>query len=66
MGSRAEACIPQRDLAIAHALAHASPRDLVVVAGKGHETSQIVGDRVMPFSDQAIAEEILRTMPCSV
>jgi UDP-N-acetylmuramoyl-L-alanyl-D-glutamate--2,6-diaminopimelate ligase len=65
MSSPAEARIPQRDLAIAHALAHAAPRDLVVVAGKGHETSQIVGDRVVPFSDQAIAEEILRTMPCS-
>ena len=65
MSTQAEARIPRRDLAIAHALAHASPRDLVVVAGKGHETSQIVGDRVMPFSDQAIAEEILRKMPCS-
>jgi len=65
MSTPAEAHIPQRDLAIAYALAHASPRDLVVVAGKGHETSQIIGDRVMPFSDQAIAEEILRKMPCS-
>ncbi len=65
MSTPAEARIPQRDLAIAYALAHASPRDLVVVAGKGHETSQIIGDRVMPFSDQAIAEEILRKMPCS-
>ena len=46
-------------------LEQAASRDLVVIAGKGHETNQIVGDQVLPFNDQAIAEEILRTMPCS-
>ena len=61
----AQAHIPQRDLAIAYALEQAASRDLVVIAGKGHETSQIVGDQVLPFNDQAVAEEILRTMPCS-
>ena len=61
----AQARIPQRDLAIAYALEQAASRDLVVIAGKGHETSQIVGDQVLPFNDQAVAEEILRTMPCS-
>ncbi|MGB1447796.1 MAG: hypothetical protein ACPG76_09250, partial [Arenicellales bacterium] len=61
----AQARIPQRDLAIAYALEQAASRDLVVIAGKGHETNQIVGDQVLPFNDQAIAEEILRTMPCS-
>ncbi|HCX87793.1 MAG TPA: UDP-N-acetylmuramoyl-L-alanyl-D-glutamate--2,6-diaminopimelate ligase [Gammaproteobacteria bacterium] len=65
MSVPAEARIPQRGLAIAYAIAHALPRDLVVVAGKGHETRQIVGDQTIPFSDQAIAEEILRKMPCS-
>ncbi|MED5408775.1 MAG: cyanophycin synthetase, partial [Pseudomonadota bacterium] len=64
MSTPAQASIPQRDLAIAYAIAQASAQDLVVIAGKGHETHQIVGDQVIPFSDQAIAEDLLRKMPC--
>ena len=65
LSTPAQARIPERDLAIAYVLEQAASRDLVVIAGKGHDTSQIVGDQVLPFNDQAIAEEILRTMPCS-
>jgi len=65
MSTTAQASIPQRNLAIAYAIAQASAQDLVVIAGKGHETHQIVGDQVIPFSDQAIAEDLLRKMPCS-
>jgi len=43
IGSRAEA--------IAAAIAMMQPGDVVVIAGKGHETGQIVGDRILPFSD---------------
>jgi UDP-N-acetylmuramoyl-L-alanyl-D-glutamate--2,6-diaminopimelate ligase len=35
------------------------PGDVVLVAGKGHETGQIVGDRVLPFSDHAVLAEAL-------
>ena len=44
--------IGDRAEAIRRAIALAGPGDVVVIAGKGHETGQIVGDRVLPFSDQ--------------
>ncbi len=43
--------IGDRGEAIAAAVAMMRPGDVVVVAGKGHETGQIVGDRTLPFSD---------------
>lgn len=44
--------VPGRGEAIASAIAQAEPGDVVLVAGKGHETGQIVGDVVMPFDDR--------------
>jgi UDP-N-acetylmuramoyl-L-alanyl-D-glutamate--2,6-diaminopimelate ligase len=43
--------IAGRREAIAEALRLAGPDDIVLLAGKGHETGQIVGDRTLPFSD---------------
>jgi UDP-N-acetylmuramoyl-L-alanyl-D-glutamate--2,6-diaminopimelate ligase len=43
--------------AIAQAIGIARPGDIVLVAGKGHETGQIVGDRVLPFDDALVARE---------
>ena len=53
--------IGDRAKAIAAGVAELQPGDLLVVAGKGHETGQIIGDRTLPFSDhetvrQAVAE----------
>ncbi len=49
-----------RRTAIETALACAQPGDVVLVAGKGHEDYQIVGDRVLPFSDRDVVRELLR------
>jgi UDP-N-acetylmuramoyl-L-alanyl-D-glutamate--2,6-diaminopimelate ligase len=53
--------IPDRAQAIAEAIAEAAAADVVLVAGKGHEDYQIVGEQRLPFSDteevqQALAE----------
>src|SRR5262249_32184511 len=48
--------IADRAQAIRHAIAALGPGDALVVAGKGHESGQIVGDRTLPFSDhEAVA-----------
>ncbi|CAN5569097.1 UDP-N-acetylmuramoyl-L-alanyl-D-glutamate--2,6-diaminopimelate ligase [soil metagenome] len=49
--------IPDRALAIERAAALAEPQDIVVVAGKGHETYQITGTETQHFDDR---EEVLR------
>ena len=43
--------------AIAAAIAQAGADDIVLLAGKGHEQGQIIGDRVLPFDDVAVARE---------
>jgi UDP-N-acetylmuramoyl-L-alanyl-D-glutamate--2,6-diaminopimelate ligase len=48
-----------RRAAIAAALAAAAPGDVVLIAGKGHETTQTIGDRVLPFDDAQVARELL-------
>lgn len=49
-----------RQEAIARAIDLAQPGDIVVLAGKGHETVQIVGDRRLPFDDRDVARRLLR------
>ncbi len=43
--------------AIAAAVAEATGDDIILLAGKGHEQGQIVGDRVLPFDDVSVARE---------
>ncbi|MDS4020096.1 MAG: UDP-N-acetylmuramoyl-L-alanyl-D-glutamate--2,6-diaminopimelate ligase [Candidatus Competibacter sp.] len=56
-----EAVVVLRDrrAAILHALVEAEAGDIVLIAGKGHEDYQIIGTERLPFSDRAVAREIL-------
>ncbi len=56
---------PDRRKAIRWAIDNARPDDIVLLAGKGHETYQIIGDRRIEFSDKDIARECLRERPRS-
>lgn len=48
-----------RARAIALALDEARPEDVVVIAGKGHETGQTIGEETLPFSDREVLCELL-------
>ena len=50
---------PDRRHAFATAFRSAEPGDVVVIAGKGHETTQIVGERELPFDDREVARAAL-------
>jgi len=52
-----------RAMAIADAIAEASPADLVLIAGKGHEDYQILGTEKVHFDDREQAEQALRQRP---
>jgi UDP-N-acetylmuramoyl-L-alanyl-D-glutamate--2,6-diaminopimelate ligase len=51
---------PDRATAIARALKEAREGDIVILAGKGHETYQVLKDKTIPFDDRMVARELLR------
>ena len=62
MGEQAIA-IDDRGQAIRHAILAATPSDIVLIAGKGHEDYQVIGDRTLSFSDFSAAADCLRSVP---
>ena len=51
-----------REIAIQKALAEAREGDLVLLAGKGHESYQVLKDKTIPFKDPEVARRILHEM----
>jgi UDP-N-acetylmuramoyl-L-alanyl-D-glutamate--2,6-diaminopimelate ligase len=51
---------PDREKAIRRALEEAAPGDIVLLAGKGHETYQVLKDHTIDFDDREVARRILR------
>jgi UDP-N-acetylmuramyl-tripeptide synthetase len=49
-----------REKAIRRAIEAAGPGDVVIIAGKGHETYQILKDKTIPFDDREVARAVLR------
>ncbi len=52
---------PDRERAIKKAIEAAEPGDVVILAGKGHETYQILKDGPIPFDDREVARRVLRS-----
>ena len=52
---------PDRAAAIHRAVMEARPGDAVIIAGKGHETYQVLNDRTVPFDDRQVARDVLRS-----
>jgi UDP-N-acetylmuramoyl-L-alanyl-D-glutamate--2,6-diaminopimelate ligase len=53
---------PDRERAIRRAIGEAQPGDVVILAGKGHETYQVLKDGPIPFDDRDAARRVLRSL----
>ncbi|MFH0925810.1 MAG: UDP-N-acetylmuramoyl-L-alanyl-D-glutamate--2,6-diaminopimelate ligase, partial [bacterium] len=58
-GSKGYIIIPDRYEAIKYALDMVHEGDMLLIAGKGHETGQLIRNNILPFDDREVAREIL-------
>jgi UDP-N-acetylmuramyl tripeptide synthase len=65
-GAPKAAEIGDRRKAIREAVSALKEGDILLVAGKGHETGQMIGDQVLPFSDQEEVAQALRSVGAKV
>jgi UDP-N-acetylmuramoyl-L-alanyl-D-glutamate--2,6-diaminopimelate ligase len=61
MGSAPHIRLADRRAAIARALEEAAPGDTVLLAGKGHETYQVIGTEKVPFDERDVVADVLRS-----
>ncbi len=61
MAGKGHLSMPDRAEAIAHAIAHALSGDIILIAGKGHETTQQFADESIAFDDRKHASRALRS-----
>lgn len=54
--------IPDRLQAISHALQYSEDREIIMIAGKGHEEYQIIGNDILPFSDMNTVKSLISTI----
>jgi UDP-N-acetylmuramoyl-L-alanyl-D-glutamate--2,6-diaminopimelate ligase len=60
-GATNYARITDRRTAISRTIGEATDDDVIVIAGKGHESYQVIGDQVIHFDDREEAERVLKT-----
>jgi len=61
-GKKNYSIIESREVAIQQAVSMAEEGDIVLIAGKGHENYQIIGNKILPFDDKKAAEEAIEKM----
>lgn len=54
--------IVDREEAIKYALQYADKQDIILIAGKGHESYQQIGTKILPFSDQCVVRDLIRSL----
>jgi len=55
-------CIHDRHAAIAHAMKHSEDREVILIAGKGHEEYQLIGQDIIPFSDLGTVKDLISSI----
>ena len=54
--------VPDRNKAINYAISKMQKNDFLLIAGKGHETSQTIGMETLPFDDYTVAKETIKNI----